>query len=357
MTPIVINARFYAHRTTGMQRYAQEISRRFTARVESLRPKTALGGPAGHLWEQFYLPTALHGRLLWSPNNTGPLAVANQVCTIHDLAPLDKPEWFSSQFAAWYRWLLPPLARRVRHIVTISEFSKHRIMKLLGVRPEKITVVPNGVDERFHPAADHEIAAMRSALKLGEDPYLLSVGSVEPRKNLGRLLEAWRSAQRSLPSNVSLVVAGGRGSSRVFGEVAIGEMPERVHFTGYVADQHLPALYSGAAAMVYPSLYEGFGLPPLEALACGTTVVTSRTTAIPEAVGDCAILVDPADTDSIAEGIIKAVNDRDTVAELAFQGIERAERFTWDRSADATLRVLLDASGSQIHRNALQESR
>lgn len=344
MTAIAINARFYAHRTTGMQRYAQEISRRFTARIESVRPKSALSGPAGHLWEQFYLPTALHGRLLWSPNNTGPLAVTNQVCTIHDLAPLDKPEWFSSQFAAWYRWLLPPLARRVRHIVTISEFSKQRIMTLLGVRPEKITVVANGVDDRFQPASSREIAAMRSALDLGNDPYLLSLGSVEPRKNLGRLLEAWRSAQRSLPSNVSLVVAGARGNSRVFGEVAIDEMPERVHFTGYVADEHLPALYSGASAMLYPSLYEGFGLPPLEALACGTTVVTSQTTAIPEAVGDCAILIDPTDTDSIADGIIRAVTDRDTAADLACRGIEHAERYTWDRSADATLRVLLDAS-------------
>src|SRR6185436_307695 len=117
MVPIAINARFYVHRPTGMQRYALELARRFGDRIHLLRPLHALRGAAGHLWEQLYLPSLLHGRLLWSPNNTGPLAVSRQVCTIHDLIPLDHPEWFNRRFAAWYEWLLPRLARKIQHII------------------------------------------------------------------------------------------------------------------------------------------------------------------------------------------------------------------------------------------------
>src|SRR5579862_2313675 len=142
MTPIALNARFYSHRPTGMQRYALELTRRFAGCVDPVRPARPLRGPSGHLWEQFYLPSAVHGRLLWSPNNTGPLAVAKQVCTIHDLIPLDHPEWFSRHFSRWYAWLLPRLAQRVRRIVAISDFTKRRAVELLGIAPEKIVVIP-----------------------------------------------------------------------------------------------------------------------------------------------------------------------------------------------------------------------
>ena len=156
MNRIALNARFYAHRPTGMQRYAIELFRRFANQLDPLRPAMALRGPAGHLWEQVYLPSAVRGRLLWSPNNTGPLAIARQVCTIHDLIPIDRPEWFNPRFAQWYQWLLPRLARRVQHIIAISEYTKQRVIERLRVPASKITVIPNGVDERFSPRPNHK---------------------------------------------------------------------------------------------------------------------------------------------------------------------------------------------------------
>lgn len=340
MTPIAVNARFHAHRATGMQRYALELSRRFAGFLDPVRPGRPLSGAAGHLWEQLYLPSAVRGRLLWSPNNTGPLAVERQICTIHDLIPLDHPEWFNRRFAQWYAWLLPRLARRVRHIIAVSEFTRQRIVDLLGVRPANVTVIPNGVDSRFSPKGIEEVEAVRRALGISSPSYLLCVGSVEPRKNLLRLLAAWKIAQSSVPEDVDLVVAGARGSTRVFGSVAIESVPARVHFTGYVADEHLPGLYSGALALVYPSLYEGFGLPPLEAMACGIPVVTSNGTSLPEVVGDTAVFVDPRDVESIADGIVRLVSRADLRSVLREKSRQRAAQFTWSRCAERTLRLL-----------------
>lgn len=342
MRQIALNARFYAHRPTGMQRYAIELSERFAGHLDPVRPTGALRGPPGHLWEQFYLPAVVRGRMLWSPNNTGPLAVRRQVCTIHDLIPIDHPEWFNKKFASWYSWLLPRLTRRVQHMIAVSEFTKVRLMEAFGVQEEKITVVHNGIDSRYQPASAEEIQEMRHALGLDDAPYLLYVGSLEPRKNLARLLQAWRIAQASVPEEVRLVVAGARGNSQVFGAVEIDTGVPRVHFTGYVAEEHLPSLYSGALALVYPSLYEGFGLPPLEAMACGTPVVTSNNTSLPEVVGDSAVSVDPEKVESIAAGMVEVLSSERLRNHLSGSGIERAKRFTWKQTAKETLQVLLE---------------
>jgi glycosyltransferase involved in cell wall biosynthesis len=341
MNQIALNARFYAHRPTGMQRYAIEVSERFSQYLDPVRPVDPLRGAVGHLWEQCYLPSAVRGRLLWSPNNTGPLAVTRQVCTIHDLIPLDHPEWFNRRFAAWYAWLLPRLAQRVQHIIAISEFTRQRVMDLLRVPSSKITVIPNGVDGRFYPRSAEEIERMRQALGIGDLRYILCVGSLEPRKNLRGLFNAWRIAQTSIDDDIHLVVAGARGSARVFAASSIREVPPRVHYTGYVSDEHLPALYSGALAMIYPSLYEGFGLPPLEAMACGTAAVTSNNSSIPEVVGDGAVLVDARDDSSIADGIVRVLRDGSLREELNKIGVQRVARFQWDSTAKQTLEVLL----------------
>jgi glycosyltransferase involved in cell wall biosynthesis len=341
MTEIALNARFYAHRPTGMQRYALELARRFGEQIHPLRPARALRGAVGHAWEQLYLPSAVRGRLLWSPNNTGPLAVPRQVCTFHDLIPLERPEWFNRRFAAWYGWLLPALANKVQHIIAVSQFTKDRIVQRLGVSPEKITVVLNGVDERFSPKSPEEILATRQSLGIKSPSYLLCVGSVEPRKNLRRLLEAWDQIHSSLPGEVELVVAGAKGSSLVFGDVALTSLPPRVHFTGYVSDEQLPSLYAGALGLVYPSLYEGFGLPPLEAMACGTPVVTSNNTSLPEVVGDAAILVEPEDSESIADGIRRLLSSESLRDTLRERGLARVTRITWERTAEQTLKLLL----------------
>jgi len=329
-----------------MQRYALELARRFADRIQPLRPARPLRGATGHLWEQLYLPSAVRGRLLWSPNNTGPLAIARQVCNIHDLIPLDHPEWFNRRFASWYEWLLPRLAKKVQHIIAISQFTKQRIVERLGVKPEKVTVIPNGVDDRFSPRTPEEIQAVRRSLGIHAPAYILCVGSLEPRKNLRRLLEAWARVQPWLDADVELVVAGAKGSSRVFDTVQIDPLPPRVQFTGYVSDEQLPCLYAGALALVYPSLYEGFGLPPLEAMACGTPVVTSDGTSLPEVAAEAAVLVNPEDVDSIAQGIRHVVSSSALREELRRLGLERASRTSWERTPQHTLQLLLDQANS-----------
>jgi glycosyltransferase involved in cell wall biosynthesis len=338
---IALNARFNLHNPTGMQRYASEVSRRFESYLYPVRPKNTLRGMSGHLWEQFYLPTAVQGRLLWSPINTGPLAVTRHVCTIHDLIPLDRPEWFSARFASWYRWLMPKLAARLQHIIAVSRFTKQRIIELLKVPEEKITVIPNGVDQRYKPRPAEEVEQVCRGFGIRPQSYVLCVGSVEPRKNLHRLLEAWRTIHTLIAPEIDLVVTGAKGSARVFRSVSLQALPPRVHFTGYVDEGQLPALYSGALVFVYPSLYEGFGLPPLEAMVCGAPVVTSQGSSLEEVVGSAAILVDPYRTDAIAEGILEAISDSSRLESLRRRGLERVRHLTWDRTADETLRVLL----------------
>jgi glycosyltransferase involved in cell wall biosynthesis len=340
MRDILLNGRFHGHQPTGMQRYAIELAKRFGGRIDSAYPRRPLFGAVGHAWEQFYLPGAARGKLLWSPNNTGPVSVAAQVCTFHDLIPLDRPEWFNARFAAWYGWLLPRLARRVQHIIAVSHFTKTRIVDRFGLAPENVTVVENGVDERFAPRSSAEIAAVRKTLQIDSPHYILCVGSVEPRKNTSRLVQAWAQIQHRLPREISLVIAGPKGKSLVFSDVSFEQLPPRVQLTGYVADEQLPALYSGALAMVYPSLYEGFGLPLIEAMACGTPVVTSNTTSLPEVAGDAALLVDPLDVQSIADGIERLVESSSLQERLRVEGQERAKHFTWERTAEQTWRVL-----------------
>ncbi len=340
MAAIALNARFYSHVPTGMQRYALEMVSRLEPNLDIVRPSRPLRGVEGHLWEQLYLPAASRRRLLWSPNNTGPLAVSRQVCTIHDIIPVEHPEWFSPRFAAWYQWLLPRLARKVQHIVAVSEFTKGRIVERFGISPSKISVVWNGVDSEFNPRPEWEIEQVRAELGIGAGRYLLTVGSLEPRKNLPGLLEAWRKVSAELPADVSLVVAGAKGGSLVFSNAHTGSVPPRVHFTGYVRQEQLPALYSGALGMVYVSLYEGFGLPALEAMACGTPVVTSETTSLEEVAAGCALLVDPESCESIAQGILNVVYDHGLREGLCHAGLDHARQWSWDRSASETFRVL-----------------
>ncbi len=340
MSAIALNARFYSHVPTGMQRYGIEMANRLDDLLDVVRPGEALKGARGHLWEQIYLPAISRNRLLWSPNNTGPLAVARQLCTMHDIIPVEHPEWFSPRFSAWYQWLLPKLAHRVQHMIAVSQFTKDRLVERFGVSPDKISVVWNGVDEQFRPRSFEEIAEVRAALGIRSPRYVLSLGSLEPRKHIGRLLSAWRRMLPELPDDVDLVVVGNKGAALVFREARLEKLPERVHFAGYAKQEHLPALYSGALAMVYPSLYEGFGLPPLEAMACGTPVVTSNTTSLPEVVGDSGLLVDPLNEDAIAAAVLRLVKSEALRTELSAKGRARAARMNWDRSARETRQIL-----------------
>lgn len=322
-----------------MQYYAHEVSARLRGEVEIVSPAEPLTGARGHLWEQCVLPRKSRGGLLWSPNNTGPLAARSHVCTIHDIFPIDNPEWFTPGFSRWYAWLLPKLAARVQHIIAVSHFTKKRIVDRLGIKPEKITVVHNGVDSRFRQPPDGAIAEAREKLRIPFERYLLVVGSIEPRKNLGAMLRAWPAIVAEAPE-LGLVIAGPRGGALVFAGAELREVPKNVHFTGYVPHELLPPLYAGALALVYPTFGEGFGLPPLEAMASGAPVITSMNSAVPEVVGDAALGLDPADAQTIVEAVLRLARSAGLQRELRARGLERAERFSWERCAAATSQVL-----------------
>jgi glycosyltransferase involved in cell wall biosynthesis len=339
-TAIAVNARFLNQRVTGVQRYAREILRRLPE-LEPIAPSERWNGPKGQLWEQVILPGKVGNRLLWSPCNVGPWAVKRQVVTIHDCAFHDVPNAVSRGFRLWYSWLLRWLAPRVRRILTVSEFSRQRLIEYLQLDPNKVVAIPNGVDERFNPAASENVPAMRARLGLPER-YVLFVGSLDPRKNLLGLLKAWDQISAKL--DCPLVICG--ASSHVFRSAGIEKLPERVVLSGYVADEDLPALYAGAALFVYPSLYEGFGLPVIEAMACGTPVVCSSTTSLGEVAGSAACLVDPANGDSIAAGILRAAEDEELRRGLRSRGLQRAAEFSWDRTARETWNELLSAATS-----------
>jgi glycosyltransferase involved in cell wall biosynthesis len=265
--------------------------------------------------------------------------MADQVVTIHDIIPIERPDWFSRSFAALHAWLVPLLVQRVRHVITVSEYTRQRLIERFRINPDRVTTIPNGVGEEYYRRSATEIAHMRANLAIPQGDYVLSVCSLEPRKNLHRLLDAWRLIQPLYPA--TLVVAGARGSSGVFKDADLDRTPRGVHFTGYVPETLLPALYSGASCFAYPSLYEGFGLPVLEALACEVPVVTSNTTSLPEVAGSSATLVDPERIDQIADAIIDILRHSELRRTLIQHGRQHSARFTWAACARSTESLLL----------------
>jgi glycosyltransferase involved in cell wall biosynthesis len=340
---IVVNARILHGPITGLQRYALELLGRLASEVEQIQPKKPLSRINGVLWEQVALPVQLKGRLLWNPHNSGPLAVKRQVVTMHDVSPLDHPEWFDPLFARWQRFLIPQLVKRAQRIITISNFSKSRLQELCNISEEKITVIPNGVDQRFKPQQEDVISDVREYLKIPSPHYVLCVGTIEPKKNIPRLLKAWKIICKQIPSDVWLVLAGITGNIEVFREERIKDIPSRVYITGHVEDAQLPALYAGALASIYVSLYEGFGLPPLESMATGTPVLTSNLTSLPEVVGDAAITVDPYDEEAIAAALQRIIDDSEIRRCLSQKGMARVVQFSWDKAAILTKQCLLDS--------------
>jgi glycosyltransferase involved in cell wall biosynthesis len=340
---LVCNARILDNPITGVPRYMLELNARFGANVQLIKPGRPLAGMKGHLWEQTILPWMVGKRLLWSPGISGPLAIERQVVTIHDVVPLDHPEWLTPRFAAWYRFMTPRLVRRVRSILVDSEFTRQRLVHHCPSAEPKAQVVHLAADQRFAPADAAAIAKVRETLAIPSPDYLVALGSLEPRKNLHRLLQAWTAIEAKIPEDVWLVVAGGQGRKTVFGDSSFGKLPPRVHLTGRVADELLPALYSGAIASIYASLYEGFGFPPLEAMACGTPVLTSNVASLPEVVGDAALKVNPLDVEAIADGLIQLIENPGLRARLRVLGLEQARRFSWDKTAAETWKVLKEA--------------
>jgi glycosyltransferase involved in cell wall biosynthesis len=314
---VIIDARAAARpELGGVERWARELSARLPAlapdRYAVARPPAALSHRAGHAWEQGWLPLASR-RACWllCPANLAPLAARNVAVVIHDAAPLREPSWYSSLYMRWQRFVLPRIARRARLVITVSEFSSGELRELLGV---DAVVVPGGVGERFTPDAPRTLPAER--------PYVLTVASRTARKNLGALEECARRLQRE---GIDLLAVGG---DRPQFRDAHGP-GSAIRALGHVPDEHLPGLYAGALCFVLPSLYEGFGLPCLEAMACGTPVVAADAGALPETCGGAALLADPNDPVAIADAVERACGDE----QLRAAGIARAAAFTWELAA------------------------
>jgi len=338
---LFVNTRVLLAPLTGVQRYVREVLAAWPgeAPVRLSPPDFAARGIPAHLWEQLLLPRRLGKQLLWSPVHSGPVSVRRQVVTVHDVVPLDHPEWLNPRFARWYRWMMPRLVQRACHVIAVSGFTRDRLVTTTGVDASKISVVPSGISERFRPDPGPDDAEMRRTLGLGDWPYLLSLGSREPRKNLATLLEAWRRAVPRLPSDLHLVIAGAAGRSQVFGDEPSRALPDRVVSAGRIEDHWLPALYRQAEGFVYLSLYEGFGLPPLEAMACGTPALVSDIEVFREVAGDAALRADPRDADAVAQSLV-SMSDPEFRDEHARRGPVQARRYCWNETARATREVL-----------------
>jgi glycosyltransferase involved in cell wall biosynthesis len=353
---IALNGRFLSQRVTGVQRHARELVLALDSllaespdgrdlEISLLVPPDGridlelrrinirrVGRLSGHLWEQLELPLHARGHILLNLANTAPAFSGRQLVTIHDASVFAVPDAYSPAFRRWYQLLLPRLARRVPLVLTDSEFSRTELVRWLGVAPEKIRVVPCGHEHILRSMPDPDVLARHG---LGGRPYVLAVSSLSRHKNL----EAVFAAIRLLEAAGWDYVIAGPANPRVFGAWS-GDKPAPVIHVGYVSDGELRTLYEQAACFVYPSRYEGFGLPPLEALACGCPVIASRAASLPEVCGDAALYVDPDDPRQLADAIRRVLCDGELGGELRRRGQERAKRWTWSRSARATVAAL-----------------
>lgn len=328
---VVVNGRYLCRRITGVERYARNVISWLPEPVDVHAPDWGVEGAFGHLWEQLLLPQAVpQDSILWSPANSGPLFLRRQALTIHDLSPLDQPQWFTPAYARWARLALPLLARRVEKILTVSRFSQGRIVDRLKIPPEKIFIIPPGVDSQsFRPANQTAVARVRHDYELS-GTYILYVGSLQGRKNLSNLLQAWQALHGGKPA-VTLVLAG--ATAPIFGAPVVHDPPEGVCLPGYVPDADLPALYSGAAAAVFVSFYEGFCLTGLEAMACGCPVIAANIPPFHEALGEAAYYVDPHNVAEIAAALHRFAEDPALGEYYRALGYAQASRFTWEQTA------------------------
>lgn len=348
-TKLLINGRFLTRQPVGVDRVAfgfltEFMNMKSKGEANSLHMTLALPGGSqepnsikqdsfnsikygklmGHIWEQIELLFLDKHDWLFSPCNTGPIFRSKQIVIIHDAQVFTSPNAYSRLFRIWYKILLPMIGRKAKLVLTVSEYSKLELEKY-GVAPKgKIKVIPNGIDHINDINADSKTL---ERYNLETKNYLLAIGSLSPHKNLSLLIEAAKARN----SVVKLVIAGG-ANSKIFADHGL-ESSDSVQFLGRVTDEELKALYENALALAFPSITEGFGLPPLEAMACGCPVIASTGGAIPEACGDAAIYCEPFDQDAWTKAMEQIETEADYREELIRKGMKRAKHFTWAKAS------------------------
>lgn len=375
---IGINGRFLAAKRTGVQRAAYNLIRAlvtvdrtneyvlFTSEDQlrnpdwqfdnvKIVPSRIREGESfrNHFWEQFTLPRLAKRYavdILHSPANLAPLFYRGRsVIHIHDLCFAVNPQWYSFSFRTLYNLVIPRLARRAAKVITNSNNSRNDLLQFFDLSADRVSQVYWAVDELFMQDTQSK-ATPEKASDWYLNDYILYVGSLEPRKNIGTLLEAYERLRVDNPHiKTKLVLIG--GESPVFAEVRlkVKRFKEDVLFKGFVNDHVLRDFYRNASLFVYPSLYEGFGLPPLEAMASGVPVVTTMTSSIPEVVGDAALMVSPYDTKQLAETMARALGDSELRETLKARGREQVRKFNWYRVARNTLAVFHEVYNAKTY--------
>jgi glycosyltransferase involved in cell wall biosynthesis len=354
---LAINGRFLTQRMTGVQRYAREVIGTLDRWLgEADRPdidavlilppgagleialshiRIAKGGVgAGYFWEQVCLPILARDRLLLNLCNLAPVLHFNKVSLIHDAAPASLPQAHSRAFRFIYSILIPLIARTSRRVLTVSEFSKREIARHYKVAPSRIAVIKGGGDHIARVPAGAAVA--QYGVEQGK--YFLAVGSSAPHKNLDLILKAFGIFQAAYPG-YKLVVTGAR-NDKVFASTNHAPNDPNVVFAGHVDDATLRALYESAAALLFPSLYEGLGLPPLEAMMLGTPVIVSAQEALVEVCQDAALVVSGRDEAQLADRMLDLVNSDSLRTSLAVAGAARATLYTWRATVERLVAML-----------------
>ena len=317
------------------------------------------------LWHKLQIPISIELitgpiDLFHSPDFSLPptLRRTPTLLTVHDLSFIRDPESAVPSLRRYLSRVVPRSVARARRVLADSQATKDDLVELFGTPPGKIDVLLSGVDARFRPIRDPAaLAAVRAKYNLGSGPLVLAVGTIQPRKNYVRLIQAfaqvmgqWWQIGPEWLGDVNLVISGGTGwlFDAIFAEVTRLGLQARVKFTGFVDDADLPALYSAAAVFAYVPRYEGFGLPVLEAMACGVPVIGSNVSSIPEVVGDAGLLVDPLDVDAIAAGLIGLLKDASARDAYRRAGLQRAAQFTWESAARQLLSIYAELGAASI---------
>ncbi|MFV0417107.1 MAG: glycosyltransferase family 4 protein [Dysgonomonas sp.] len=340
----VVNGRYLTQKATGVHRYAFEICNKLhemgvdfhVATPQEIHPdykfsfKTVKCGIfKTHAWEQISLPLYLKrlgNPLLISFTGCGPLLYKNQIMTIHDVSHERYPEWFSKNYYRFYHYMMPRIGRKAHAILTVSEFSKKEIVETLNLDANKIHIIHSNVPFHKKPSEDE-------ILNFNRDPkierYILAVSTMDPRKNFERLVNAFQKIE---DKSVKLYIIG--MSFKAFNTPDLQNLiSENVHLPGYISDDALQNMYQNALLSVYPSLYEGFGLPPLESMTYGCPVINSDIPALREVSEDAALYVDPYDEEDITMKINQLLCDESLRKDLQLKGLEQIKKYSWEKSA------------------------